>query len=268
MDLFYFFRNQDQCKEKKTAAAARQAAEKMYNSQRTTDIGAATYVIAHGGDGTMLDTLREIAAYKKTHPDWQVPAAIGINYGDVGYLMNSKTVNFNSLIAQAETVYVHPLEVTIQDEAGKTYHRTAFNDFVAHSDSRNGQSCHIQIQSAGPKVLDYVIKGDGIIISTPVGSSAYYRNAGGHPFSVKSPLVGIQPICSVDAAGKIGGLYPATQKFVIDVLNEKKKRPVYVNTDNDERIDNVARCEIISSQQAYPILMGHNCPARQQRCRY
>ena len=93
MDLFYFFRNQDQCKEKKTAAAARQAAEKMYNSQRTTDIGAATYVIAHGGDGTMLDTLREIAAYKKTHPDWQVPAAIGINYGDVGYLMNSKTIN-------------------------------------------------------------------------------------------------------------------------------------------------------------------------------
>ena len=268
MNQFYFFKNQDQYKEKKTAAEARMVAERTYASQRTTDIASASYVIAHGGDGTMLDTLREIAAYKKAHPDWQTPTAIGINYGDVGYLMNKPTLDFNTLIAQAEVVHVHPLEVTIQDENGKTYHRTAFNDFVAHSDSRNGQSCHLLINSIGRKpVQDMVVKGNGIIISTPVGSSAYYRNAGGQPFSIQSPLLGLQPICSVDAANKIGGLYPSSQKFVIDVLNENRKRPVYANTDNDERIDNVTHCEIVSSQQSFPILMGYYCPARQQRFR-
>ena len=262
-EQFYFFKNPDPTKEKTTAAIARQAAEVAYASQKTTDIASASYVIAHGGDGTMLDTLREIAHYKEKHPEWTVPKTIGINYGDVGYLMNKPTVDFNALIATAKVVYVHPLEATIQDEAGKTYHRIAFNDFVAHTDSRNGQSCHLKVNATGLKpIKDVVVKGNGIVISTPMGSPAYFRNAGGHPFPIWSHSFGIQPICSIDAAGKIGGYYHFSQKVIIDVLNEKKKRPVYANTDNDERIDNIAHCEIVCSKQAFPILMGHYCPAQ------
>ncbi|MBR6412292.1 MAG: NAD(+)/NADH kinase [Alphaproteobacteria bacterium] len=262
MDLFYFFRNKDSTKEKLTAAAARQAAEKMFAGQMTTSLGETRYVLAYGGDGTMLDALREMAEYKKSHPEWVVPTAIGFNYGDVGYLMNKPTPNVNSLIAQATVAVVHPLEVSITDESGKTYSRTAFNDVVVHGDSRNGQSCHIEVLSDGGKSIREIVKGDGVIISTPMGSSAYYRNAGGEPFRIGSELVGVRPICARDSAERIGGLYPASQKIVMNVLNEKKKRPAYANTDNDERIDNVAKVEVVTSQAAYPIAMGYHCPAR------
>ena len=96
-------------------------------------------MLAYGGDGTMLDALREMAEYKKEHPEWVVPTAIGFNYGDVGYLMNKPTTDVCSLIARSEVSVVHPLEVTITDEVGQTYSRTAFNDVVVHGDSRNGQ---------------------------------------------------------------------------------------------------------------------------------
>ena len=262
MDLFYFFRNKDRTKEKLTAAAAREAAEKMFADQMTTSLGKTKYVLAYGGDGTMLDALREMAEYKKTHPSWEIPTTIGFNYGDVGYLMNKPTTDVYSLLAQSTVVVAHPLEVSITDEAGKTYSRTAFNDVVVHGDSRNGQSCHIEVLSNEPKPIHEIVKGDGVIVSTAMGSSAYYRNAGGEPFHIGSELMGLRPICARDSAARIGGLYSASQKIVMNVLNEKKKRPAYANTDNDERIDNVAQVEVVTSQMAYPIAMGYHCPAR------
>ena len=267
MNLFYFFKNKDRTKEKLTAAEARHAAERILADQTAPSLKETNYVLAFGGDGTMLDALREIAAYKKDHPDWKVPTAVGFNYGDVGYLMNTPTSDVNRLISDALVVNVHPLEVSITDESGKTYSRTAFNDVVVHGDSRNGQSCHIEVSSDGNKGIYEIVKGDGVIISTPMGSSAYYKNAGGEPFRIGSELMGIRPICSRASATKIGGLYPATQKIVMKVLNEKRKRPAYANTDNDERIDNVARVEVVTSQAAYPIAMSLSCPAR-SRSRY
>jgi len=262
MNLLYFFKNKDSMKEKATAAAARQAAESLFAADRVTDLGKARYVLAFGGDGTMLDALREMADYKKTHPDWQVATAIGFNYGDVGYLMNKPTDRLDTLIAQARIVTVHPLEVSVTDESGKTYSRTAFNDAVVHGNSPNGQSCHVEFVSEGSKNMRYVVKGDGVIVSTPMGSSAYYRNAGGEPIRLDAKTIGVQPICSRDATAQIAGLYPVSQKIVLNVLNTNQKRPAYANTDNDERIDNAARVEIVSSQQAFPIAMGFNCPAR------
>ena len=262
MDLFYFFKNQDKTKEKLVAAEARQNAERVFADQRVQSLEKTKYVLAYGGDGTMLDALREMAEYKKAHPDWTVPTAIGFNYGDVGYLMNKPTMEVNALIEKAEIVEVHPLEVLITDEAGKTYSRMAFNDVVVHGDSRNGQSCHIEVSTEGRKTVHEVVKGDGVIVSTPMGSSAYYQNAGGNPIWLGSNLIGIYPICARQAAARIGGAYPASQKIVMKVLNEKKKRPAYANTDNDERIDNVAKVEVVTSQAAYPIAMGYHCPAR------
>ena len=262
MDLFYFFKNKDKTKEKMTAAEARLNAEKVFAEQKTDTLEKAKYVLTYGGDGTMLDALREMADYKKAHPDWTVPTVVGFNYGDVGYLMNRPTLEVGALIAKADIVVTHPLEVTITDEAGKTYSRTAFNDVVVHGDSRNGQSCHIEVSTDGRKPIHEVVKGDGMIVSTPMGSSAYYQNAGGNPICLGSGLIGVYPICARQAAARIGGAYPASQKIVMKVLNEKKKRPAYANTDNDERIDNVAKVEVVTSQAAYPIAMGYHCPAR------
>lgn len=261
MDLFYFFKNKDYTKEKAMAATARQAAEQQLSSRRTTDLGAARYVLAYGGDGTMLDALREMAEYKKTHPDWPVPVAIGFNYGDVGYLMNEPKTDLNNLIAKASIVNVHPLDVSITDEAGQTYKRTAFNDVVVHGDSRNGQSCHIKVTERS-KGVDEVVKGDGVIVSTPMGSSAYYHNAGGAYIGLGSGLMGLQPICAPASAYKIAGPYPAKSEIIMYVLNEKQKRPAYVNTDNDERIDLAKEVRVVTSQTAYPIAMGFSCPAR------
>ena len=267
MYSFYFFKNKDRTKEKRTAAEARRLAEKMFARQRVNSLEKTEYVLAYGGDGTMLDALREIAKYKARHPKWEIPTAIGFNYGDVGYLMNKPTWEVNGLIDKAPVVMVHPLEVCITDESGNTYKRTAFNDVVVHGNSRNGQSCHIEVISEGKKEIHEIVKGDGVIVSTPMGSSAYYRNAGGEPFRIGSDFMGLIPICSRDSASKIGGLYPASQKIIMNVLNEKKKRPAYASTDNDNRIDNVAKVEVITSQTAYPIAMGYNCPIRMRnRC--
>ena len=163
---FYFFKNKDRTKEKATAAVARQTAETLWAENKTGDLGEAQYVLAYGGDGTMLDALREMADYRLAHPNWQVPTAVGFNYGDVGYLMNQPTWAVNELIAKASIVTVRPLDVVITDEAGRTYKRIAFNDVVVHGDSRNGQSCHVEVSSTGKKPFHDVVKGDGVIVST------------------------------------------------------------------------------------------------------
>ena len=262
MDLIYFYKNPNSDREKVTAAAARKLAEERYARQRTGDLRQAAYVCVFGGDGTMLGALKTIAEYQRKHPQCQ-PKVIGFNYGDVGFLMNQPIADLHTLFKKADTVVLHPLEAHITDENGEQYNRLAFNEVVVRRSSASEQSCQLDVLSKGDRPVHDIVKGDGIMVSAPVGSHAYYYDAGGEPFDIRSSMIGLQPICDRASAKKIAGTYPDTQKIQINVLNHNQKRPAYANTDNDERIDNVFRCDVVVNKKiSIPLLMGPLCPAR------
>ena len=267
----YAYRNKDYTKEKITAAQARQAMEYRYHRYLTDNLAEATLVPVFGGDGTMLGALKTLAEFQKDHPDFDPnrQVVIGLNYGDVGYYMNRPVQDILKLEQKSVRVTVHPLDVRFVSSDGREYNRFAFNEAVIRRDSPTEQSCHIEVLSDGERPVRGIVKGDGMVIATPMGSTAYYQDAYGTPFPIGSGLVGLQPICDRGSAMRIGGTYPDSQEFRMNVLNGNGKRPAYGNTDNDERIADVVRCEVKKSEKiAVNLLMNPTCPAWQNRHSY
>ena len=267
----YAYKNPDSTKEKITAAQARQAMEYRYGRYLTDDLAEATLIPVFGGDGTMLGALKTLAEFQKAHPDFdpQRQNVIGLNYGDIGYYMNRPVQDLVRLEQKATRVTVHPLDVRFKTTDGQEHNRFAFNEAIIRRDSPTEQSCHIEVLSDGQRPVRSIVKGDGLVISTPMGSTAYYRDAYGEPFPIDSGLIGLQPICDRDTALRIGGTYPDSQEIRLNVLNGNGKRPAYGNTDNDERIADVVRCEVKKSTKiAVNLLMNPTCPAWRNRRSY
>jgi len=264
----YAYKNKDYTREKIIAAEARLAMEYRYARYLTDNLAEATLVPVFGGDGTMLGALKTLAEFQKTHPDFDPNRqnVVGFNYGDVGYYMNRPIQDILHVEQSATRVTVQPLDVRFIGADGQTHERFAFNEAVIRRDSPTEQSCHIEVLSDGDRPARGIVKGDGLVIATPMGSTAYYQDAYGKPFAIDSGLIGLQPICDRDSARQIGGTYPDTQDFRINVLNAKGKRPAYGNTDNDERIPNIVRCEVKKSDKiAVNLLMNPTCPAWRNR---
>ncbi len=137
-----------------------------------------TLVVVLGGDGTYLSTVGHVKPS-------QVPI-LGINMGSLGFLTETKVSDaYDSLdLALGQKLESRPrmlLDIRVRHASSKTFSQTALNDIVIERGSRS-QLVRLQIYSGDFLVQD--LKADGLIISTPTGSTAYNLAAGGpilHP---------------------------------------------------------------------------------------
>ncbi len=155
------------------------------------DIGTkATAAIVIGGDGTMLGIARQLSPYT-------VPL-IGINHGRLGFITDIPLDQMLSVLEQMlEGKYVSETRFLIQGEIIRNgeaiYHAVAFNDIVI---SRGGGSGMIDLKVQVDGHFMYQQRSDGLIISTPTGSTAYSLSAGGpmmHPNLGGIAIVSIAP---------------------------------------------------------------------------
>ncbi|HLU49540.1 MAG TPA: NAD(+)/NADH kinase [Planctomycetota bacterium] len=133
-------------------------------------------LILLGGDGFLMESLRHFA-----YPRYPV---FGINFGTVGFLMNSHSCipSLTDILREGRSLAVsHPLlEAVAHQEDGKTARVYAFNEFVL--ERQTGQAVRLEIEVN--RRLFNRFAGDGFVISTPAGSTAYNLAAGGpavHP---------------------------------------------------------------------------------------
>jgi NAD+ kinase len=182
----------------------------------------ATVIVALGGDGFMLQTLH--AFLKRRVPIY------GMNLGSVGFLMNtSQEDNLPKRIEAAEPTKIRPLLMRTLSPAGE---RTAlaFNEVSLLRQTH--QAAKLRIRIDGKVRLDELVA-DGILVSTPAGSTAYNLSAHGPILPIDSNLLAITPLSAFRPRRWRGALLPRQVQIRFDIL-EHMKRPVSAVADNFE----------------------------------
>jgi NAD+ kinase len=195
----------------------------------------ADVIVALGGDGFMLETLhkhlrRGVAIY-------------GMHRGSVGFLMNSYAPErLDERIANARPVRVKPLAMTARDQHGREHQALAINEVSLLRQSR--QTAKLRVSVDGLVQLDELMA-DGIIVATPVGSTAYNLSAHGPIIPLAANVLALTPISAFRPRRWRGALLPHAARVRIDIL-EPEKRPVSATADFTEARD-VASVEIRES---------------------
>lgn len=218
------------------AASPRLKAQQAQRRLRTLygDCGAddADVIVALGGDGFMLETLRN-----QMGRDTPI---FGMNCGSVGFLMNDFDEDgLLDRLNTAERAELHPLRARGRDVRGRPFTALAINEVSLLRETR--QSAKICISIDGRERLAELV-GDGALVSTPAGSTAYNFSAHGPILPITSRLLALTPISVFRPRRWPGALLHHAAQVRFDVL-EPDTRPVSAVADNQEFRD-VAHVEI------------------------
>jgi NAD+ kinase len=202
----------------------------------------AEIVVALGGDGHMLTTLRRRFADHKP--------VYGMNCGTIGFLMNDYVEeNLIERLDRAEPVRIHPLVMRAETVAGVIEERRAVNEVSLLR--QTAQTARLKIHVDG-KVRMADLACDGVLVATPAGSTAYNLSAHGPILPIGSSLLALTPISAFRPRRWRGALLARDAKVRIEVL-EAEHRPVSATADNLE-VRDVASVEIREDTNALTML--------------
>jgi NAD+ kinase len=202
---------------------AKAAAERLARLYGKADIAEADVVVALGGDGFLLKTVREtMSTGKKVY---------GMNRGTVGFLMNEyREENLPERIAAAAAETIRPLEMETVTDDGAQCHALAINEVALWRQSYQTAKIRISIDD---KVRLEELNCDGVMVATPAGSTAYNLSAHGPILPLDAPLLALTPVSPFRPRRWRGALIPDQATVRFDIL-EGDKRPVNVAADHAE----------------------------------
>ncbi len=181
-------------------------------------LGAADVIVALGGDGFLLSTLRQNSGLP----------VYGMNRGTVGFLMNDYDEDdLPQRIGAAEETVINPLSMVAMSSDGHEHRALAINEV---SLLRAGaQAAKLRVSVNGRVRMDELIC-DGAILATPVGSTAYNYSAGGPILPIGSDVLAMTAIAPFRPRRWRGAILPKSAVVRFDVL-EPLKRPVMADAD-------------------------------------
>ena len=181
------------------------------------------FIIVFGGDGFMLKTLKKL--YKLKKPFY------GINAGNYGFLMNKfSNKNFLKNIKNTHNVKIHPLQMTVRNNNNQIKKSIAINEVSILR--QNKQTSSISISLNTKNIIKNLIS-DGVLVSTPAGSTAYNLSAHGPILDLDSNKLTITPISPFRPRRWKGTITSDKSKIVIKNL-DINKRPISAVADNFE----------------------------------
>ena len=179
--------------------------------------------IVIGGDGFMLQTLKKNRKSKKFF--------YGVNSGNYGFLMNKfSSKNIISNLNKAKMINISPLEMVVRNNKNQTKKHIAINEVSILRQSRQAASLSIHY---GSKQIIKKLVSDGVLVSTPAGSTAYNLSVHGPILSLNSKRLSISPISPFRPRRWKGKIVSDKSKINIKNLNSKK-RPISAVADNVE----------------------------------
>jgi len=188
-----------------------------------TETKKSNITIVIGGDGFMLQTLKKNKRSKKLF--------YGINSGNYGFLMNK--FSLNSIIKnlnKANIISISPLEMTVKNKKNQIRKYLAINEVSILRQSR--QAASLSINHGSKQVIKKLVS-DGVLVSTPAGSTAYNLSVHGPILSLNSKKLSISPISPFRPRRWKGKIVSDKSKIIIKNLNPKK-RPISAVADNIE----------------------------------
>lgn len=199
----------------------------------------ADLLITFGGDGTLLSVAR--------HAPQEVPI-IGVNMGTLGFLTEIRVEDFDQILEQflEGRAVIEPrgaLDVTIVDESGSERRHRVMNDAVVN---KGALARIIEMWVETEESFITAFRADGVIISTPTGSTAYNLSAGGPVIYPTVEAVVITPICPHMLTNR-SIVLPDHMKIIVR-LNEVKDE-VFLTLDGQEALS-LERAERVVVQKS------------------
>ena len=190
---------------------------------KTYSISKSNLIIVIGGDGFMLSTLKKYNKFKKSF--------YGINSGNYGFLMNKFSIkNTIKNLSKARNVSISPLEMIVKNKSNLIKKSIAINEVSILRQSR--QAASLSIQNGSKKIIKRLVS-DGVLVSTPAGSTAYNLSVHGPILSLDSKKLSISPISPFRPRRWKGRIVSDKSKIIIKNLNPNK-RPISAVADNYE----------------------------------
>jgi NAD+ kinase len=184
---------------------------------------AAQVIVVLGGDGFMLQTLHQYMKMKLPF--------YGINCGTVGFLMNQFNLeHILDRINHARSSTLYPLHMYAKKVSGKTVQMLAFNEVSLFRQGRQAAKMRVSV--------DHVVRleeltADGVLVSTPAGSTAYNFSAGGPIIPLGSNVIALTPLIPFRPRRWRGALLPHGASINFSII-DPKKRPVNAVADFTE----------------------------------
>lgn len=187
----------------------------------------AELVICFGGDGTILHTAK--AATRRGIP------ILGVNIGTMGFMAELESTELDALASLAKGNYTLDsrmmLDVTIQRDRDILFHDIGLNDVVV-TKGTVARIVHLEVKCDGVQAMEY--GGDGLIVSTPTGSTAYSLSAGGPIVEPEAKNIIITPICPHDVVSRC---IVASDKRVVTVeMVHNARRNAYLSVDGGKAV--------------------------------
>ena len=180
-------------------------------------------IIVIGGDGFMLQTLKRFYKYNKPF--------YGINSGDYGFLMNKfSSKNFVKNLLKANIVSISPLSMIVKNKNNQIKKSIAINEVSVLRQSR--QAASLSIKQGSKQIIKKLVS-DGVLVSTPAGSTAYNLSVHGPILSLNSKKLSIAPISPFRPRRWKAKIVTDKLKIIITNLNPSK-RPISAVADNLE----------------------------------
>jgi NAD+ kinase len=218
------------------------------------DVGAvdADIIVALGGDGFMLQTLHAFLGTGKP--------IYGMNLGSVGFLMNEyRPEKLIERLQAAERAIVHPLRMMAHSPNGVT-EALAFNEVSLLRQTRQAAKIGIVVDER-VRIAELIC--DGVLVSTPVGSTAYNLSAHGPILPIDAALLALTPISAFRPRRWHGALLPHRARVRFEV-RESAKRPVSAVADDFE-VRNVTAVDVAEDRSIAMTMLydaGHNLDER------
>ena len=196
---------------------------KCLYSENIVDPKQADVIIALGGDGFMLSTLHQFIKDEKP--------VYGMRRGTVGFLMNRYSDDYLlERLMRSQITALHPLRMLATTTKGEHYEALAINEVSLLRQTK--QSSRIGISINGQDKIQQLV-GDGIMLATPAGSTAYNLSAHGPVLPLGSNILALTPI-SPFRPRRWKGAIITSDVCVKFSVQDCQKRPVSATADNFE----------------------------------
>jgi NAD+ kinase len=216
------------------AASAQEAEKLLCERYPFVPVEEADLIVALGGDGFLLHTLRERLNLGKVCP------VFGMNRGTVGFLMNDWRLDrLAERIAGAKAIRVAPLQMDATTVSGETHRSAAINEVSLLRETR--QTAKIEVLVNGHVALPELVC-DGVLVATPAGSTAYNLSARGPILPLQAKMLALTPISPFRPRRWSGAILPDDTAVCFRIL-EAENRPVSAVADQVE-VRDVAKVEI------------------------
>ena len=220
-----------------TTKKSRKLKKTILKKNKNFSIKKSDVIIVAGGDGFMLRTMKKY--YKLNKPFY------GINCGFVGFLMNKYTYEkIKEKINKSNVIVINPLEIKTKNINGKKNSFLAINELSLLRQSKQTAFLNLRINE---NILVKKLTGDGVLVSTPAGSTAYNLSIHGPILSLDSKKLAITPISPFRPRRWKGKVVSDKSKIFITNL-DSKKRPVAAVADNNE-IRNIKKVSIMVNKK-------------------